>query len=86
MQSKSIAATVARSTGREPIIVFDRQHGEGILHEAEGHNGECWEQGCSECQLHADGCPCGLCVEFHELRGWPYTVTVNGGRNGRNAF
>ena len=43
-----------------PLLVFDR-HSEGIVRSAEGHDDECWDRGCNECELHADGCPCDYC-------------------------
>ena len=60
-----------------PQLVMDR-NGEGLVHEAAGHSPECWDGGCSECQMHAESCECVRCALYWTERlGIPPTSNGN---------
>ena len=42
----------------------DRATCEGTYMPADGHAADCWDDGCSECQLHALTCTCDPCNAY----------------------
>ena len=58
------ATSTAEIAARMPKLVHDRQQGEGLTHPADGHELDCWDGGCNECELHADDCICALCNAY----------------------
>ena len=53
---------------------YDRDQSEGITHPADGHDLDCWDSGCDQCELHIDGCDCYRCDLFTIERGWSLPI------------
>ena len=47
----------------EDCVVLSRT-GDGIVKPAAGHDEDCYDSGCEECQVHAEKCVCPHCVAY----------------------